>query len=426
MNRNIIAGIAAAVLGLASGYASAMDAVTVEECWQNWLTNNKLSEGENALPNGNIQFVAVGQQTVMSASTSGRWVTERGVAFDQAQLQARSKLAEYLGQAIRSEQVSSVFRAGGDDAPAPPGSLGRMEEGLSLVEKTQVLRGMALDAKIREFDPEWDGTNKTDEERRAKVVTLQQSYERRISSRAATLILGATVATQCEGPAAADGSQTSGRYEVLVGMIWSYKLAYEALAMTTPGIGAVPAKGGKSLNERFAEMSAADPDWMTSVLGLRIFPDENGERVLVGFASVPASALKNADISMAKLIATDWISRFAGEAIEIENQLEQSLVYRQFDGTEEEVLDPSTYYEIIKSRAQVVRLTGVHQVLQWRGKHPYSDEPMQIVAVAWSPSAAKAARSMETVLSPDIVPTGDDDQIDTGITEGAPADASDF
>lgn len=426
MQRTLLAGVAAALICLAPAHANAADALTVEECWQNWLADSHLTEGQNILPDGNVQFVASGQRTVMSPPTSGKWITERGVAFDQAQLNARAQLSDYLGQAIESEQVASIFRAGGDDAPAAPGSLGKVEEGLSLVERTQVLRGMALDAKIREFDPDWDGTSKTEEERRAKVVTLQQSYQRRIGSRSAAVILGSTVATQCEGPSAADGSQTSGRYEVLVGMIWSYKLAYEALAMTTPGIGAVPAKGGKPLNERFADMSAADPDWMTGVIGLRVFPDENGERVLVGFASVPTSALKNADVSMAKLMATDWISRFAGESIEVENQLDQSFVYRQLDSSDEETLDPSEYYETIKSRAQSVRLTGVHQVLQWRGKHPYSDQPMQVVAVAWSPTAAKAARSMEDFLHPDVTPTGDDAAFGGGISEGAPANASDY
>lgn len=426
MQRTFIAGVTAALLGLASAHASAADALSVEECWQNWLADNHLTEGQNILPGGNVQFVAVGQSTVMSPASSAKWITERSVAFATAQLNARAQLAEYLGQSVESQQIASIFRAGGDETPAPPGPLGKMEEGLSLVEKTQVLRGMALDAKIREFDPDWDGTNKTDEERRAKVVTLQQTFERRIGSRAAALTIGSTVATQCEGPAAADGSQTGGRYEVLVGMIWSYKLAYDALAMTIPGIGAAPAQGGKPLNERFADMSATDPDWITGVLGLRVFPDENGERVLVGFAAVPTSALKNADISMAKLVATDWINRFAGEAIEVTSQLDESFTYRQLDSTDEQVLDASTYNEMISSRAQSVRLTGVHQVLQWRGKHPHSGLPMQLVAVAWSPSASKAAQSMEDFLHPDVTPTGDDDPIGGGITEGAPANASDY
>lgn len=425
MHRTIIAGLAAATLSLASGHASAADALTVEECWQNWLSSNGLTEGKNTLDSGNVQFVSVGQSTVMSPADTAKWITERGVAFAIAQLNARAGLAEYLGQSLESAQIAGVFRAGGDEAPAPPGSLAKIEEGLSLVDKTQVLRGMALDAKIREFDPDWDGSNSTDEERRARVVTLQQSFERRIASRAITFTAGATVATQCEGPAAADGSQTSGRYEVLVGMIWSYKLAYEALAMTIPGIGPAPAKNGMSLQERFAKMASADPEWMTGVLGLRVFPDENGERVLVGFAAVPTTALKSADISLAKLVATDWINRFAGETIEVTAELDESLTYRQLDATDEQVLDASAYSQKILSRSKSVRLTGVNQVLQWRGKHPYSGIPMQLVAVSWSPSSRNAAQSMEDFLQPDISPSGDR-TIDGGIVEGAPADASDF
>lgn len=91
----------------------------------------------------------------------------------------------------------------------------------------------------------------------------------------------------------------------------------------------------------------------------------------VGFAAVTTTVIKSADISMAKLVATDWINRFAGEMIEVQSELDESLTYRPLEVTDEQVLDASVYDQRIASLARSVRLSGVHQVLQWRGKHPH-------------------------------------------------------
>ena len=191
-----------------------------------------MKEGANFASDGSLRYVAKAQEVVKASVGAKSWVAARKVAFSEADLQARKQFANYFESEISSGQKLSLLKAGGDEIPA----LNNISEALSLADKASMLSGLALDNEIRKFEPDWDGNGKTDEQRRAEAVRLQLLSQQYIAARSAVFLTGTVVVAQCEGPASNDGTVTAGRYEVLVGIVWSPKLAYRALGMLNPNI----------------------------------------------------------------------------------------------------------------------------------------------------------------------------------------------
>ncbi len=121
---------------------------------------------------------------------------------------------------------------------------------------------------------------------------------------------GAFTVVQCEGPSREDG----GKYHVLAGLIWTPKLAGRGDDLESdPHDTARDAAG--ACRQQFEAIKAENPDWLAYTMGTRVFTDENGERVIVGFGVAPQTSLMPADRSRANLAAMAAIQRFVSERL---------------------------------------------------------------------------------------------------------------
>ena len=91
-----------------------------------------------------------------------------------------------------------------------------------------------------------------------------------------------------------------------------------------------------------------NPDWLLTTLGARVWTDENGEMIIVGFGASSASTLKSADKQQAILYAQSEIRRFVGESLEASDTLNDQFAYRQLASGTEQVFDANHYEERIK------------------------------------------------------------------------------
>jgi len=156
--------------------------------WQEWLKTNGFTEGVRQLPDGRKLILTSGSAVVRAKPGSARWVAARNLAVDQAELDAKKNLAEFIDMEIKGNRLVQLATQGGE---TPPPMMAEAVEELSIAQKARVLTSSALDDQIRRFNPKWDGTGRSDEQKRAVLITLQEKIRDHVSARARLLTSGA-------------------------------------------------------------------------------------------------------------------------------------------------------------------------------------------------------------------------------------------
>ncbi|MFB0491818.1 hypothetical protein ABIE45_004404 [Methylobacterium sp. OAE515] len=365
---------AAALNGGAHPSAGAQPA-SVEQCWADWKAKEKLEDGKNEKKNGYFVYVAHSQASLRETVGSRNWLAARDVAFTYAELSARKSLAEAMRTTIRSNRSLTAKLLGGDDAPP---SLRPVVDQLSIVDKSLVLTDKALDAEIKKFDPKWSGG--TEAQKREAITTEQLRVNQSIERSAEMFASGAFTVVQCEGPS----QQDEGRYNVLTGLIWTPKLAGVAETIWNPTLTIQREAPQAPIRQQFEAIKAENPDWLAYTMGARVFTDENGERVVVGFGVAPQSSLMPADQSRANLAAVAAIQRFVSERVLANEKRRDDYERRGKSDGSSQSYNLDAFDQEVRAQSGDLQLRGATEILSWRGEHPWSKAKMQVVAVAWS------------------------------------------
>jgi hypothetical protein len=113
----------------------------VETQWQQWLKANGFTEGAHQLPDGRKLILTSGSAVVRANPGSARWVAARNLAVDQAELDAKKNLAEFIDVEIKSNRLVELATQGGE---TPPPMMAETVDELSIAEKARVLTSSAL------------------------------------------------------------------------------------------------------------------------------------------------------------------------------------------------------------------------------------------------------------------------------------------
>jgi hypothetical protein len=194
-----------------------------------------------------------------------------------------------------------------------------------------------------------------------------------------------------------EGPNEDGNYSVLVGIIWSMRLAKIAESLFNPSVEPEPQPPDQPIRAQLQALGQDDPVFYCYVNGLRVWTNEKGERVIVSFGSVPATSSIMIDKDRATLAARSAIQRFIAELVETKGTIEGEFTYQE---TEEggQTFDNEAYQRRIDAKAKQISLRGATPIMAWRGNHPYGEKQLQVVAVTWSPETYAAARSMEKAM----------------------------
>lgn len=377
---------------------------SIEECWDKWLSVEGLKEGENLRGNNHFLLVSKAVSAVLEPSDSRNWLAAREAAFQSAELHARQALAQTLKTDVSTNRELAERLLGGDDAPP---TMKPVVDQLSLSDKTRVLADKAVDAEIKKYDPKWSGESS---QRSSKITYLQKKIDQNIESSTRIFASGAFTALQCEGPSSSD----TGQYAVLVGMVWSPKLEEIAESIWDPSIKSAVSEPEPTLAAQFDENTKRNPDWLAYTDGVRVFTDDTGKRVIVGFGVAPRTALADADQSRARLNALAAIVRFVGEKIVADEVGKNQYEYRKYTDETSDSFNPSDYENSIKSVSHEIQISGTAEIRSWRGEHPWSKAGMEVVALAWTQGWSKDSSDVAKVLQEvedhmehkGLVPTG--------------------
>jgi hypothetical protein len=364
--------------------AVAISAKTPEEQYHEFLSQRGMHDGVNFRDDGTMFFVAFDESGVEAKQNT--WVQMRNIAYSKAILNAKSQIADFVAAEIGSERASEVLQLGGDIAPP---AVKEAAAQLSVMDKALALTDKALDAEIKKFDPTWDGTGKTEEQRRERVVTMQEQYKSALAARSRLFLSGALPVFQAEG------NDIDGRYTVGAALVWSPRTQLVASAITSDAVHLPLDAPEPPIRQQLQSQMNADPHFLASSQGVRIWTNEKGEQTVVSFASIDRTRSKQLNNRKAGAEARKMIGQFVAEMVATAEEGSEQLTTQRLANGEEEAFNESEFSTKVESKAKTIKLQGVAKVYSWKGKHPESNANMQVDVYAWTPLGRGMANGLQ-------------------------------
>lgn len=379
--------------------------LSTQQCADQWLDANQLELGANLQLDGSFTFVSSAEEQLQVPMNSDNWVAARQDSFEKARLNAMREMVAYFKEGVRSDNTMTTLIEGDAEMQISP-----KQGSADFPQMTSPSASAGQnDSKDTTAEPATEDLAQK-AERPSGGPTLSSALRQQINAASEDVLVGVAVARQCEGLSDADGTVTGGKYSVSVTLLWSTKLQQLAQSMfTSPELPVVdlpkdtPSESRQTLKERFAVVAKAKPGWMAYELGVRVYADNDGENVVIGFGAVPATSLKSADVSRADLMARNYIAEFQRTQVSGVRDADSRTSYSEGGPAGSgSFSDGSRFNDKIEVKTQKKQLTGIYPLATWRGRHPESDKEMVVVARAWKRSAQAQAQKMLPTRGLDI------------------------
>lgn len=358
---------------------------TPEERYEEFLSEMEMSDGVNFRESGSMFFVAYADARVSQAK-KGQWVQIRNIAYSTAILNAKALIADYVATEIGSERASEVLEFGGD--VAPPATEKAVKQ-LSVMDKALALTDRALDAEIKKFDPSWDGTGKTEDERHQRMVTMQEQYKSTLAARSRLFLSGALPILNIEG------NDIDGNYVVGVAIVWSPRTQLVASAITSDAVQLPLDTPEPPIRQQLQNILKSNPNFLAVSQGVRIWTNEKGEQTVISFSSVDRKKNKQLNNRKAGANARKMIGQFVAEMVVTADQASEQLTVQTLANGEEETFNESSTNTLVEAKARTIKLTGVAKVYSWKGKHPETNANIQVDVYAWTPLSRGLAQGLQ-------------------------------
>ena len=352
--------------------------------WNDYLKKSNIEQGTNT-KNGRTFLIGHGVSIVGAKPSDPNFMNSRNTAYAKALLTAKSDLAEAMKTDLSSSRSLIAFSADGE---IPDRLKAEIVEPLSIMDKVNTLSDLALDNQIKKYNPSWDGTNKSRDEKINLLVSSVERYKESLSSRAEMFLQGATPIFNAEG-------MEDGEYVVVVGMVWSWKSTLVAESVYNPTVAPpVGRKNPKTIKERLNNLSDRE---LAASLGVRIWWDENGLPVILSFAQAKGSGSPIIAKKRTALRARTQIAQFIAENV-VSNADEMGGEEIQFnDDDSRNDFNLGEFDLKIQAESKNVQVAGLGSVLYKKITHPNSEKKIIVNVILWSPEADKLARDLTRV-----------------------------
>ncbi len=375
--------------------------ISLKEKWKAFVNQQKWGKSEY---NEGVMFfedrnliVASGTAFVSVGLGQPGWVESRIAAFEQAELDAKTKIIRFLSEDIdASRSLSYMEKATWND--------GTIQEIRKLNEVSQTLKRIgkksldlldaALDQALQKMDPDYDKEKYEKISPAEKRKTLEQKFKRNIRNATFKTTIGIT-------PVYNDEGKVDGSYEVIVGVVWSPKLNRLAQSLFNRTYAIEKAAPGKSVDEILK-----DSKYLMSNYGTRITINEKGNYIVLAYAQAAprktSSRRRASAIQDAKEIAANraraMITNYIREGLAFSSSEQSQELLREFS---DQTVGVETLRKItrkIKGQRTKVNLRGLRQIKEWSEKHPVTGQTIAGTVVVWSPTSMKDSKKMEEVM----------------------------
>jgi len=406
---------------------------TPEQRWQKFLEKKGWNEG---LSNGGVIFIPERELIISSASAFTKvrlgqpgWVESRVVAFEKAEMEAKTKIIRYLAETVNTERSLSMLEHAvwSDDEVEKVKHLNQVGDTLKRIGKKSIeLAEKKLDQALQKLDPEYDPAKYEDKTTEELQVIAEDMFNRQIKTVAMGTLIGVTSLYSTEE------KMDNNEYQILVGVIWSPKLNRLAMSLFNDEYNIPPVRPVKKLSEHIPTEELS----LLSIIGTRIVIDENGQYAIMAYGQAQprraSPGRKQAVLHQAKQIAANraraHLVNFIREGMTLrDSELSQELS-RDFSDMTFGTQTVRDYQKKIKSKQVKIKLRGLRILKEWSFQHPATGQQVAGAVVAWSPASAdqskQAGATMNTRPKTGKKPKTTKRDIPTPSIESMPVDTS--
>jgi hypothetical protein len=377
------------------------------ETAQDWLAENNLEEGRN-LKNKKLLYISIGAATVNARPEDPGFIDSRFLAFQRAELEAKAKTAIFLGADLTTSkgaserEINPEERAALKDILNASPRLKRTTKAMNvdgsifeLFEKSNISIRTKPDKAIREAAVE----SKT-----KKINRLRNISETSMKAAACAFaeVQGSQVIQAFEG-------SYHKNYQVVIITLWSQNLQKMVDSMVS-GRALFGLERKKAKTEITGQLPE-NPKKLACMSGVRAYINQHGEHVLLAFGQAGVEVIGGREDKAyekagkkARLRALASMRTFMGEkvAFTASEELAEALAlyadeYKGGEGSQE-YKSISQFQEKIRAVSNRQKLTGVHGLLTKELIHPFTDKPMVLKIMAWSPSSQKMAQDIKQAI----------------------------
>ena len=375
-----------------------LDPDTLEDRWMEWVSNQPWGAGRYS---GSVQefpergiYVSFGTAHVSTRMGQPGWIESRMIAYEQADLEARSRLVDVLNQKLSTGRSL-------DFAENPDFWDGVVQDMKDISEirrtlnrwgkKTVRLTDAVLDRLISLADEDYDPDTLNAMPPEKQKVILEELFSKSLSRVLTQALAGVAVIYTSEG-------RVGEEYQVLVGIIWSPNLSRVAWGIRNDSDTPLMAAKGVNVNQWIASLDTK----LLGIWGTRVVVDDQGHFNVVAFAQAePARAAlnrQNAAIHRAKEIAENraraLIVNFVAEKVVLKSNQDSQQIHQEREDTSSGTEITRRLRKVVQGRRQTLNISGLHTVKRWSATHPLTGQKLAGAVVVWSPSSRDMARRM--------------------------------
>lgn len=397
---------------------------TPEQLWQNFLR----SKGwDSELSEGGVIIIPDRELIISSATVFTRvgigqpgWVESRIAAYEQAEMEAKTKIIRYLAESVATSRSLSMMEHAvwNDDDVDKIKNLNEAEQILHrIANKSMALTEGTLDQALQKIDPDYDLAKYEGESLEDLQVITEDTFRRQIRSVAMKTLIGVTPLYSAES------SVGGNEYQVLVGVIWSPKLNRLAMNLFNDEYNIPKVNPGKTVARQIPDNHIL----LLSTVGTRIVIDENGQYAVMAYAQAQprraGASRKEAALQQAGQVAANraraMIVNFIREGMTLRESEGSQELSREFSDMTVGTETVRDYQKKIKGKKVKVKLTGLRVLKEWSDKHPATGQQVAGAVVAWTPASSKLSKSADQMMKSR---PGDKENVQGGIMPGKSAE----
>jgi len=395
-----------------------------EDKAQDWLMEQGFEEGRNLI-NGKLLYVSMGSASVNAPPNDPAFIDSRYLAFERAELEAKAKTAIYLGVDLATSRGTSEREIDPQERfqleklvnTSPTlkkklSAMGVFNNVAALFRKAGTLAHAKLDEALEKSN------SKVAADWRQKQISKKQAAEAdKKRQRSLRTISDASLKTAASAFSDVQGSQIIKTYEgsyeegykVVVITLWSQNLQRLAdIMINGSGYGQMTRKKAK---EEVIKQLPTDPNELACLVGVRSFINQHGEYILTSFGQSGVEITARRDKAFeragkkARLRAMAAMRRFMGEKVAFsasEDLMEVLAEYASKAGNNNpsaEYHNISDFEEKVQAISKKQRITGLHGLMTKELVHPFTDYPIVLKVMAWSPASQALSREMKKQIN---------------------------
>ncbi len=328
------------------------------------------------------------------------WVESRVAAFEEAEMEAKTKIIRYMSETAETERTMSML----SNASWQDGDVNKVQE---LSEVSEILKRIGkksldlaeaqLNSALQKLDPDYDLNKYANQSAKDLQMTAESLFKRQIKAVAMKTLIGVTPFYSTEGKVG--GSE----YAVLVGVIWSPKLNRLAMSLFNDEYNIPKVKAGKTVTQHVPQDKLA----LIAMSGTRIVIDENGQYAVIAYGQAQprrsSPGRRQAALHDATQIAANkaraQLLNFIREGITLRESEIGDELSREFSDMDFATNITREYRKAINSKKVKVQLRGLRTIKEWHYEHPATGQIVAGAVLAWSPASVALSRKADQMLS---------------------------